>query len=95
VVGFYREAAPAAMARIAGALDADDAETGLRDLARDLDLGGGLADLGLRRADLDLAADLAAAVAPQTPAPIDRAQIHELLGNAFVNGNNGTGEGNG
>ena len=105
VVGYYRDAAPAAMARIAAALGADDAEAGLRQLADDLDLGGGLAALGLAADDLDRAADLAAEVAPQMPAPIDRAQIRALLARAMGggaqglgNGNevtNGTGEGNG
>jgi maleylacetate reductase len=105
VVGYYRDAAPAAMARIAAALGTDDAGVGLRQLAADLDLGGGLADLGLSVDHLDRAADLAAAVAPQTPAPIDRAQIRALLERAMGGatpglGNrnevtNGTGEGNG
>jgi maleylacetate reductase len=93
VVGFYRDAVPAAMARIASALDADDAEAGLRELAADLDLGGGLAALGLAEGDLDRAADLAAEVAPQTPAPIDRAQIRELLGRAMDGGATGLGNG--
>jgi alcohol dehydrogenase class IV len=92
VVDYYREAAPRALARIAAALDADDAVTGLQDLARDLDLGGGLAGLGLLEAALDEAAAQAEEVAPQTPAPIDRAGIREILGNAFTNGN---GEGHG
>jgi maleylacetate reductase len=92
VVDYYREAAPTAQARIAAALGADDAVTGLQDLARDLGLGGGLAGLGLLEAALGEAADQAAEVAPQTPAPIDRAGIRELLGNAYING---TGEGNG
>jgi len=89
VVDYYREAAPDAQARIAAALGADDAVTGLRDLARDLDLGGGLAALGLREADLDEAAAQGAEAAAPTPAPIDRAGIRELLGHAFTNG---TGE---
>jgi maleylacetate reductase len=97
VVDYYRDAAPDAHARIAAALGADDAVTGLQDLARDLDLGGGLAGLGLLEAALDEAAAQAVEVAPQTPAPIDRDGIREILGNAFTNGNgtNGTGEGNG
>lgn len=97
VVEYYRDAAPAALARIAAALDADDAVAGLQDLARDLGLDGGLAGLGLLEAALDEAAEQAIEVAPQTPKPIDRAGIREILGNAFVNGNgtNGTGEGNG
>lgn len=99
VVDYYRDAAPAALARIAAALDADDAVTGLQDLAHGLGLGGGLAGLGLLEAALDEAAAQAIEVAPQTPRPIDRAGIREVLGNAFTDGNgngtNGTGEDNG
>lgn len=99
VVDYYRDAAPAALARIAAALDADDAVTGLQDLAHGLGLGGGLAGLGLLEAALDEAAAQAIEVAPQTPKPIDRAGIREVLGNAFTDGNgngtNGTGEDNG
>lgn len=96
VVDYYRDAAPDALARIAAALGADDAVTGLQDLARDLDLGGGLAGLGLLEAALDEAAAQAVEVAPQTPAPIDRDGIRTLLGNAYNGtGSNGTGEGNG
>lgn len=94
VVDYYRDAAPAALARIAAALDADDAVTGLQDLAHGLGLGGGLAGLGLLEAALDEAAAQAIEVAPQTPKPIDRAGIREVLGNAFINGN-GNGNGNG
>ncbi|HVW46224.1 MAG TPA: maleylacetate reductase [Solirubrobacterales bacterium] len=89
VVDYYRGAAPGALDRVAAALGAEDAVTGLRELARDLDLGGGLADLGLRAEDLDLAAERAAAPAPPTPTPIDRAGIKELLERALV----GTGAG--
>ena len=48
---------------------------------------------GLAEGDLDRAADLAAEVAPQTPAPIDRAQIRELLGRAMDGGATGLGNG--
>jgi alcohol dehydrogenase class IV len=96
VVGYYRDAAPAALVRIAAALDADDAVAGLQDLAHGLGLGGGLAGLGLLEAALDEAAAQAIEVAPQTPKPIDRAGIRQILGNAFVNGkSNGNGKGTG
>ncbi len=84
VVELYREAAPAALARVAGALGCEDAVAGLHKLAADLGLAAGLADLGLREADLDLAAELAAAVAPEVPAPVSRAQIQALLARAMV-----------
>jgi len=52
-------------------------------------------DLGGRHAGTaEQAVEQAVEVAPQTPAPIDRDGIRELLGNAYINGtgSNGTGE---
>jgi alcohol dehydrogenase class IV len=83
VVEHYREAAPRALARVARALDAEDAVAGLRALARDLGLEATLADLGLRPEDLDLAAERAAAVAPALPVPTGREEIREILENAM------------
>lgn len=79
VVELYRGAAPRALARIATALEADDAVSGLRELARDFGLRAGLADLGFRAEDIELAAELAAAVAPDLPAPVTAAEIRRLL----------------
>jgi maleylacetate reductase len=83
VVEHYREAAPAALARVARALDAEDAVAGLRELAADVGLEIGLADLGLREQDLAPAAEQAAAVAPEVPAPTSREQVREILENAM------------
>jgi maleylacetate reductase len=86
VVDHYREAAPGALARIARALDAADAVAGLRELASDLGLSAGLADLGLREGDLDLAAELAAASAPRVPAPTSEGEIRAILERAMAGG---------
>lgn len=86
VVEHYREAAPAALARVARALDAEDAVAGLRDLGRDLGLAAGLADYGLGPDDLELASELAAAVAPEVPAPSSREQIAAILEQAMTTG---------
>jgi maleylacetate reductase len=83
VVDQYREAAPAALARIARALGDDDAVEGLRALARGLGLSAGLADLGLRRGDIELASELAAAAAPAVPAPVSREEIAAILERAM------------
>ena len=86
VVEHYRDAAPAALARVARALDAEDAVTGLRELGRDLGLEAGLADLGLKPGDIELASELAAAVAPEVPAPTTREQIAVILEAAMTTG---------
>ena len=56
---YNRAGAPAAMARIAQALGAEDAAEGLFDLAAALGARQSLAEIGLRASDLERAADLA------------------------------------
>jgi len=78
-----REGAPAAMARIAHALDAEDAAGGLFDLAAALGARQSLAAIGLRESDLDRAADLAVGNPYPNPTPLTRAGIRALLNAAF------------
>ena len=80
---YNRAGAPAAMARIARALDAEDAATGLFDLAAALGARQSLAEIGLRERDLDRAADLAAEDPYPNPTPITRAGLRALLDDAF------------
>jgi maleylacetate reductase len=80
---YNRAGAPAAMARIARALDAEDAAGGLFDLAAALGAKQSLAEIGLRASDLDRAADLAAQSPYPNPTPITRAGIRALLDDAF------------
>jgi alcohol dehydrogenase class IV len=80
---YNRAGAPAAMTRIARALDADDAAAGLFDLAAALGAKLRLADLGMREADLDRAADLAAQSPYPNPCPITREGLRALLDDAF------------
>jgi maleylacetate reductase len=80
---YNRAGAPAAMARIARALGADDAAAGLYDLAASLGARLRLADLGLRASDLERAADLAAQSPYLNPCPITREGIRALLDDAF------------
>ncbi len=75
--------APDAMARIARAIGAEDAATGLHDLAKRLGAPTALRDLGLKESDLDRAADIAAREPYPNPRPIERAAIRRLLGNAW------------
>jgi maleylacetate reductase len=80
---YNRDAAPDAMARIARALGVEDAPAGLFDLARRLGAPASLEQLGLRYADLDRAAELAAAEPYPNPRPITRAEVRALLEDAF------------
>lgn len=83
-VAYNRDAAPDAMARIARALGATDAATGLHDLAAAVGAPLSLAELGLPAGALDRAADLAAGSPYWNPRPIERAAIRELLEHAFT-----------
>src|ERR1700761_6590805 len=76
-------AAPEAMARVARALGADDAPTGLYDLAKRLGAPVALKDIGMPEAGLDRAADLAVANPYWNPRPIERGAIRALLDDAF------------
>jgi maleylacetate reductase len=76
-------AAPGAMARVARALGTTNAALGLYELARASGVPRSLASLGMRAADLDAAADLAARDAYPNPRPIERGAIRELLQEAF------------
>ncbi|MGZ2747404.1 maleylacetate reductase [Burkholderia stagnalis] len=75
--------APDAMRRIARAIDADDAARGLYDLARDNGAPVSLSELGMQAADLDRAADLAAANPYWNPRPVERHALRALLQRAF------------
>jgi len=81
---YNRDAAPEAMARIARALGAKDAPTGLYDLEMKLGLKMKLADLGMKQADLERAAQLATQAPYPNPAAVEYAQVLQLLRNAFA-----------
>lgn len=81
-VAFVAPAAPAAMARIAAALGAETAATGLDDLNRRLGAPRGLRELGMREADLAQAARLVVEADPPSPRPVDLAGMQRLLSDA-------------
>jgi maleylacetate reductase len=80
---YNQAAAGEAMARVARALGADSAATGLYDLAASLGASLSLAALGMKESDLDLAAELAVQNPYYNPRPITRGGIRGLLQNAF------------
>ncbi len=80
---YNRTGAPAAMARIARALSAEDAAQGLFDLAAALGARQSLAEIGLREEDLDRAANLAVESPYPNPTPLTREDIRALLDDAY------------
>jgi alcohol dehydrogenase class IV len=81
---YNRDAAPEAMARVARALGTHDAPTGLYDLEARLGLKMKLADLGMKSADLDRAAELATQAPYPNPAPVERHAVRALLEAAYT-----------
>jgi maleylacetate reductase len=82
-IAYTAPAAPAAMARLAGALGVDDAPLGLHALRERLGLPGALADLGLPEEAVAQAARLAADGAYPNPRPLEEGPLAEHLGRAL------------
>jgi maleylacetate reductase len=80
---FNQPAAPDALARVARAMGADDAASGLFDLAVSIGAPTSLAALGMRREDLEEAARLAADPPPWNPRPVSSTEVLALLEDAF------------
>jgi len=77
-------AAPDAMARIAQALQADDAARGLFDLAKATGAKMALRDLGMPEEGIDKAADLAVQKPYWNPRPIEREPVRALIARAWA-----------
>jgi maleylacetate reductase len=76
-------AAPEALARVAAALQAEEAPFGLYELASRVGAPLALRDIGMMAEDLDRAADLAVANPYWNPRPLERAAIRSLLEDAW------------
>jgi maleylacetate reductase len=82
-IGFNSAAAPEAMARIQRALGVSDAARGLYDLNVRFGLPTGLKGLGLREEDIGKAVDIVAAVKISHPRPVAKADLAEVIRQAF------------
>lgn len=82
-IAFNRSAAPEAMQAIKRALDVEDAAQGLYELNVRLGVPTGLKDLGMKAADIEGAADLVGASPIPNPRPISRADLVDLITQAF------------
>jgi alcohol dehydrogenase class IV len=83
VVAFNEPAAPEAMHRIAAAIGAPTAAEGIAALGRAVGITYGLGDLGLRREDIERAAQIAAATTYPNPRPVTAEAVTEILNRAY------------
>jgi maleylacetate reductase len=83
-IGFNAAAAPEAMTRIKRALGVDDAARGLYDLNVRLGLPTGLKGLGMREEDIAKAVDVVAAVDITHPRPVSRADLANVIAQAYA-----------
>jgi maleylacetate reductase len=82
-IRYNSEAAPHAMARIAKAMGAADAALGLHDLEKKLGLPMRLADIGMKEADLERAARIAAEAPYPNPRKVEYEAVLRLLTAAY------------
>lgn len=78
-VAYNREAAPEAMAHLAGALGTPDPVSGLFDLVGRLGAPLSLAEIGMPEDGIDRAADLATRNAYWNPRPLEREALFDLI----------------
>lgn len=83
VVAFNAPALPDTMRRIASAIGADDAATGLHELADQIGAPRALAEIGVPEDALDDVARRAAATAGPNPRPLDEGALRDLLARAY------------
>lgn len=84
-MGYNYSHAREAMDKIKAAINADlDAPTALWNLEKELGTVMSLKDLGMKKEDLEKAADIASQAQYPNPAPLERAKLLELLENAWA-----------
>jgi alcohol dehydrogenase class IV len=83
-MAYNSPAVPDAAARVARALGAADAASGLYELARSLGAKLALRDIGMPRDGIDKAADLAVTNAYWNPRPLERDAIRDLIARAWI-----------
>jgi alcohol dehydrogenase class IV len=84
-VAFNEEAIPEVMERIADALGAEGAATGLYDLAEKIGAPTALKDIGMKEEDIDEAVGLILEAAPEdNPRPVDEAGVRGILEDAYA-----------
>ncbi|HTM59061.1 MAG TPA: maleylacetate reductase [Burkholderiales bacterium] len=79
----YNSVAAEAMRRIARAMGVQDAPTGIWELEKRMGLAMKLADVGMKREDIERAAKVAVQAPYPNPRPVEYAPVLELLHNAY------------
>src|SRR3954467_8606946 len=79
----YNSVAKEAMRRIARAMGVEDAPRGIWELERRMGLAMKLADIGMKREDIERAARIAVQAPYPNPRPVEYQPVLELLHNAF------------
>jgi len=82
-LAYNQSAAPEAMRRIAAALNAKEAPSGVYDLARRFGASMALRDLGMPESGLDRAAEMATMQPYPNPRPLERRAVRQLLQDAW------------
>lgn len=82
-LAYNTPAAPEAMARVARALGARDAATGVFELARSLGAPTALRDIGMKEVDLDRACEIALSNPYRNPRPLEAEPLKALLRRAW------------
>jgi maleylacetate reductase len=83
-VAYNASADPHAMSQIARALGANDAASGLFELAGEMGVRRSLRDIGMREEDIDLASDLAVTNPYWNPRPVERDAVRGLIARAWA-----------
>lgn len=83
-IAYNAKAAPEAMEKIKRALGTDkDAATGVYDLEKELGTVTSLKELGMKREDLEKAAEIACKAQYPNPEPLEKGKLLQLLENAW------------
>jgi maleylacetate reductase len=83
-LAYNATAAPHAMSRIASAIGAEDAASGIFDLVKELGAPSALRDIGLRMQDVDVVLEQVMSGPYWNPAPFDAGRVRALLLNAWA-----------
>ncbi|MBT5074101.1 MAG: maleylacetate reductase [Kordiimonadaceae bacterium] len=82
-VAYNETAAPEAMEKIMAAMGTTSASGGIFDFATEINVPKSLKELGMREADLDIAAEETVKTTPYNPKPVDVKSVREMLQQAY------------